>query len=309
MAICPFHRKANGQEENTGSFSMSIRTGLWYCHSCHEKGRLRKFLVDVGVSAVELEHRYKVVLEDAAKSLPLPPDPLRPTPIVNVNTPLEESWLGLFDNCPVALVEEDGFPEALLQQLDIGFDEKHQRITFPLRDWKGALIGISGRALGRKSPRYKVYDREYLAWGLPNRTTEKRKILWNADRVLARLKEHPEERYVVVVEGFKACLRVLQAGLHNAVALLGSYLSVEQLWILEKMGVPVYVMLDNNEAGLVGRMHACHTLMKSLPVRLVEYNYNISQPSDLTPEEICDAFFEAPLYTSWYIEQLQQLHS
>lgn len=306
MAICPFHRKADGSEERQGSFSISTQTGLWYCHSCHEKGNLRKFLTNIGVTTFVIENRYRFVIEDAERNRAPAPDPLRPTPITNVDIPLEESWLGLFDHCPLALVEE-GFPEDLLRRLDIGFDQKHERITFPLRDWKGTLIGISGRAIhDRQQPRYKVYDWEYADWNLPQRTTEKRKLLWNADRVMKQLRDNPEERYVVAVEGFKACMRVMQAGL-NCVALLGSYLSLEQQWVFEKMGVEVYVMLDNNAAGLNGRMYACKELSKSLPVRIVEYDYDIDQPSDLTPEQICDAFFDAPTYASWYINQVSQL--
>lgn len=308
MAICPFHRKADGQEEREGSFSMSIRTGLWYCHSCHEKGNLKKFLTNIGVSTFIIENRYKFVLEETEKYRPRPLDPLRPGPLVSVEEPLEESWLGLFDKCPTSLVEDDGFPEEILREFDVGFDDKNQRITFPLRDGAGRLIGISGRAVDRwVKPRFKVYDTEYGAWGLPSRTTEKRKLLWNVHTVFRRLREHPEDQYVVLVEGFKACMRVRQAGIFNVVAGLGSYLAPEQKWLLERMGVPVYVMFDNDAAGLNGRLYACDTLAKSTLVHLVEYDYDVQQPSDLTLEEICDAFFEAPPFLSWYIEKLQQL--
>ena len=49
MAICPFHRKRDGSEETSPSFSMSLTKGVYYCHSCHERGTFKKFLTQMGV--------------------------------------------------------------------------------------------------------------------------------------------------------------------------------------------------------------------------------------------------------------------
>jgi DNA primase len=220
MAICPFHRKADGSEERGPSFALSIHSGLWYCHSCHARGNLYTFLRDMGVSRLDLELRYKATIEEAEKYAPKKFDPMNP--VEAVIEPLAESFLGLFDQCPQLLLDE-GYPEELLRQFDIGFDEKHQRITFPLRDYRGRLVGISGRAVGGALPRYKVYDKEYVDFGLPERKTEKRALLWNVDHVIPRLMhDHLGVEPVVIVEGFKAVMRVAQAGISDVVGLLGS---------------------------------------------------------------------------------------
>jgi len=280
MAVCPFHRKADGTIERTPSFAMNIHSGLWYCHSCHARGNLRTFLQDIGLSKADIDLRYKPLLEEVAKHAPVKADPLRS---VITHEPLPEGLLVLFEKCPVTLLEE-GYPQDLLWQFEVGFDEKHNRITFPLRDAQGRLIGISGRAVGNVQPRYKVYDREFQAFGLPERKTEKRAILWNFHKCFAEQAFQKKEP-LIIVEGFKAVMRVAQAGVHNVVGLLGSFMSEEQQWLLERASCPLVFMLDNNDAGRGGQFDACWRLTKTTP-QLYVVTYDGNQPSDLTPEDI-----------------------
>lgn len=302
MALCPFHRKADGTDEKNPSFSMNIYSGLWYCHSCHARGNLFTFLRDVGLPRAEIEFRYKGILEEAAKYLPPKPDPLDPQAPVNAE-PLPESFLGLFDYCPQLLLDE-GYPEELLRKFDIGFDQVHQRITFPLRDRDGNLVGLSGRTVLNASPRYKVYDWEYKDFGLPERKTEKRRLLWNGHNVLTALafETDPSARFVVVNEGFKAVLRVAQADILNVTGILGSYLSSEQQWALERLECPIILMLDNNDAGIRGQIDAGCRLTKCVPHVFVA-QYDANQPSDLTPALVHEAISGAVPFHTWLMNQ------
>ena len=301
MAICPFHSKADGSEEKNPSFAMNIYNGLWFCHSCKARGNLYTFLRDVGMSRADIEFHYKGLLEEAEKYAPPRPNPL--DPVEATKEPLGEAILGLFDFCPQMLLDE-GYPEELLRQFDVGFDEKHQRITFPLRDTRGRLVGLSGRAVGNAYPRYKVYDKEYIDFGLPERKTEKRALLWNSHNVLTQLEfdKDIDSRFVVVTEGFKAVMRVAQAGIRGVVGLLGSYMSLEQQWVLESMGCPLLLMLDNNEAGRLGQLDAAHRLLKTVPGTHV-VTYTGDQPSDLTPTAIQAALLAARPLVAWLTEQ------
>jgi DNA primase len=302
MAICPFHRKADGSEEKGASFSMNVYSGLWYCHSCHCRGNLFTFLRDIGVPRADIEFRFKDALEAAKQYAPAPADPLNPIQPVK-GEPLDESFLGLFDFCPQLLLDE-GFSQDILRKFDVGFDEKHMRITFPLRDLRGQLIGISGRSLIGAVPRYKVYDWEYTDFGLPVRKTEKRAILWNAHTILPAFAFEPDPgaRYVVVTEGFKSTMRVAQAGIPNVVGLLGSYMTEEQRWVLERLGCPILLMLDNNDAGRRGQRDAGCRLTKSVP-RLHVIHYDADQPSDLPLPAISAAILSAEPFLSWHLRQ------
>ena len=301
MAICPFHRKEDGREERDGSFAMNINNGLWYCHSCHARGNLYTFLRDVGIPRADIEFHYKELLEEAEKYCPPPPDPLNPAEPTTI--PLSESFLGFFDYCPELLLQE-GFPMELLRRFDVGLDTKNSRVTFPLRDSRGKLIGISGRSLDGRHPRYKVYDKEYLAFGLPERKTEKRALLWNYHNVVIQLSFEPDpsERMVIVTEGFKAVMRVAQAGVWNVVGLLGSYMSLEQQWLLERFRCPILLMFDNDEAGRIGQLNAADRFIKTVP-RVFAVQYDAPQPSELTTHDIQAAILNAQNAVTWLSQQ------
>ena len=304
-ACCPFHRKADGTEERDPSFYFNVYSGLWYCHSCHQRGNLYTFLRDIGIPRDEIKMKYQGYLDEAGKHAPPPPDPMNP--VEAVAEPLDESFLGYFDYCPQQLLDE-GYPMELLRQFDIGFDWKHSRITFPLRDKTGRLVGISGRAAqDGAGPRYKLYDTEYLAFGLPARKTERRSLLWNIHNVIIKRNFQPSLEPVIVVEGYKAALRVAQAGL-DVVALSGSYLTQEQGWLLLELRCPIAFMLDNNMAGRKGQLDAGQRLLKQIsPQDVLVLPYEADQPSDLTPEAVLTSASNSQPFTTWLLSVHQYL--
>lgn len=298
MAICPFHRKKDGSPERTPSFALSITTGLWFCHSCKSSGNLRTLLTSFGVPPLLIDKQYDFILDELERAMRDRPTRKPMTAGVTQSTPLEESVLGLFHECPVALLEE-GFKKRTLERFDVGFDKKNLRITFPIRDLLGRLVGFSGRAVTEEGQRYKVYKKdEYENWGIEPRDTDKSEYLWNAHQVypVAFFQPNPE---VFVVEGFKACMWLWQAGLVNTVALMGSHASKSQTTVLERMGGTVYLFLDNNEAGKTGTYKAGYELSKGMNVKVAIYE--ASQPSDLTEEEVLNAADKAIDFFRWVI--------
>jgi DNA primase len=298
---CPFHQLG---DRITRTLSMSLSRGVWFCFSCHERGNLQSFLKKCGASYSEIETKYQFLIEELEKTRPPPPDPLR-TRVLSDN-PLPESLLGAFDMCPISLID-DGFTEETLRTFDVGFDMQNMRITYPLRDLHGKLVGISGRTIyDDVQPRYKIYDREYPTWGVAERTREDAKrggLLWNAHNVYPEIFFGRQPK-VCLVEGFKACMWVVQAGFRNTVALIGSFLTWEHQWILERMGAEVYVFLDNNPAGWKGRDYIGKTLSKTLTVRVVEYNDDeIQQPDGMDETAVLQAIEGAQEYHCWSMDK------
>lgn len=179
-------------------------------------------------------------------------------------------------------------------------DTVHQRITFPLRDLEGVLVGISGRDYTNTSPaKYKVYDHyEYIRLGYPIHDTHRSHLLWNGHAVFPLL--FHRKMPIIVVEGFKACMKVMQAGFHNVVAILGNKVSDRQRWQLERMGTEVWLWLDNNWPGLSGQVSSA--MKFGAPVRIVEYPDAREQPSDLSSEEIQLALSRVRDFTRWLLE-------
>jgi len=302
MALCPFHVKVDGTPEKHPSFAMSLTTGLWFCHACQSKGNLYTFLRDFGINRVHIERVYRPLIDAASRSKPKELDPTRPK--IFEEDPIPEGLLGIFEYCPKDLIEA-GFTEETLQKFDVGFDMTHVRTTYPLRDLAGRLMGISGRSPTNEWPKYKLYTEEYKAWDLPARMEpDKRKILWNAHSIYHQVYFQTMPEYVVVVEGFKACMWLHQSGITNVVALLGTYLSKEQKWMLERMGAPIYLFLDNNEPGQIGLEKTAEVLKTSRFVNIVEYPDRLvededAQPDSCTQDEVLNQVHNARNYFDW----------
>jgi DNA primase len=289
IALCPFH------DDSSPSFAMNIHNGLYICYACGEKGAFRTFLTKIGLTTEQIRVNYGRTLEELKKNAPPPPDPLQPGIIVDSNKHIPEDLLGIFHRCPEDLLAE-GFTEEVLQDFGVGVDIAHHRITFPLRDLQGNLVGISGRAmLAEQEERYKVYRNEYRTWDLPPYDTEKSVLLWNAHRVHPVVMRSLQPAPVVLVEGFKACMWLTQAGVPRVVALMTKTMSWAQKLILQDMGGPYILMLDNDEAGVEGTVYVSKELHKACnDVRVGEYEEN--QPTDVPLEDVLQLIDSATDY-------------
>jgi len=298
MASCPFHTSDDAHGSVT--FSMSLSRGIYFCFSCHASGTLRTFLRDVGVAPYAVELQYKGLIERLRAAAPPPKDvrKFNPTAI----DPLPENLLGIFDYCPTKL-REVGFTERTLRSFDVGYDQYHNKITFPLRDIEGRLVGISGRKLEGEGQRYKIYTNEYATWGLPKRSmndSSRKALIWNIHRAM------PEcvvaGKPIILVEGFKACMWLWQCGYTNVAAIMGSLVTDEQRWILEQMGVPIILMLDGNEPGRDGTYRSGRRLQDSLHVRVARVPED-EQPDDLSQEQIAHVLEGSVIFQQWASKQ------
>lgn len=287
---CPFH------EDNDPSFCMSSVNGLFICYGCGVEGNFRKFLTMLGMTAQEIHLHYGVTLKTLASNAPPPKDLARPNVVMDINRHIDEDLLGLFYYCPEDLLAE-GFTEETLREFGVGVDKWHNRITFPLRDLEGHLVGISGRAMSlSQEPRYKVYLEEYKTWELPAYNTDKSNLLWNVHTMFSEVSRLYPSPVVAIVEGFKAAMWLKQAGIKYVVALMTKKMSPAQKWILNRMGGDYRLMLDNDEAGIGGTINASRELQKSSLVKIVEYDGH--QPTDVPLEDIPRLIAEASSYNN-----------
>jgi DNA primase len=298
---CPFHK--SGQEK-TPSFYINLNNGLYYCHACGEKGTFAQFLKAMG----EQSEKVDLILQLSREARIKPPP--KATSLRGTHF-LKESLLGVFDYCPIKLVD-DGFDEVLLQKMDIGFDKEYERITFPIRDIYGDLVGVSGRTVTGAFPRYKVYKKEDLVRFASDDPIEKSKydqyeiknhcFLWNMHNVYPKL-FYTDLDTVILVEGYKACLWMLQQGFENTVALQGSRMSALQEAALAKHDGWVILFLDNNKAGKEGTADTGDRLI-ARGLRVLVCNYpdeyeDNAQPDNLTQSEIQQVLDQATSLIEW----------
>lgn len=299
MARCPLHLNKHGVRETNPSFGLNIQNGLWNCYSCGEKGNLKQLLYKLNVGGdLGLASNWKDILEELKARAPVRVPRtgywLKPFPEEKV---LPEHVLGLFRHAPQQMLVW-GFRKAVLRAYDIGYDSKNCRITFPLRDFTGQLVGFSGRdLLNLGGPRYKVYGkREYELWGLPALDhPPKGELLWGYHQAVAVTSTRPGLP-IVLTEGFKAHLWLVQAGYPVTLALLGSAMTEEHQHLLERLGGTIYVFLDNDAAGQK-KYQIAERLSRTHDVRIPIYP--TTQPDQLPPEEVRAAIENAPSYLTW----------
>ena len=133
---------------------------------------------------------------------------------------------------------KEGYKPETLEHFDIGYcryGKLINRITFPIDSPSGETIAISGRLPNASElglPKYKILE-----------GTKKSYTLYNISRI------DPDDRYVIVVEGFKSVLSLYEWGFKSVVAVMGSSLSVEQRNLLLGLGRKIICIGDNDDAG------------------------------------------------------------
>lgn len=305
LTKCPWHKDGN---EGTPSFSVNLEKAIYHCFTCHEAGDIRRLLKLLGVSRSTVDSELVIIqpLLDKNREL-LKVEKLNffsETDPFKADYILPEVILGVFDWMPLKLVE-DSFNPLLLQDMEIGYDRTNSRITFPLRDLYGNLAGFSaGTTIQDHWPKYKVYQGkrqglngqwypgDYGDWfdvQFPGYTCENHDFLWNYDRVYPRILSIADSNSVVyVVEGFKACLWLIQNGYPNTVALMGSYISERQQQMLHRLGCNLVLCLDNDEAGHKGTARIGGLLWKPMYGKIKVMPYpegdTKTQPDDYEPE-------------------------
>jgi DNA primase len=95
---------------------------------------------------------------------------------------------------------------------------------------------------------------------------------------------------VFIVEGFKACMWMLQAGYKDTVALMGSYISDRQQMMLHRLSTNIVLFLDNDKAGREAAVWVGELLFKPMRGRITVVQYpqedEDTQPDDYLPDGI-----------------------
>ncbi|MFN8624717.1 MAG: DNA primase [Candidatus Binatia bacterium] len=122
---------------------------------------------------------------------------------------------------------------------DGGWYERFRgRVTFPIRDGSGRIVGFGGRTIGSDHPKYlnspesSVFHKGQVLYGL----FEARKTIAAAQRI-------------VIVEGYLDALALVEAEIGYVVASLGTALSTAQLRLARRFAPEVVAFFDGDRAG------------------------------------------------------------
>ncbi len=161
----------------------------------------------------------------------------------------------------------------------------HDRITFPIRDVSGAVIGFSARKY-----REDTFGGKYVN-STETPLFKKSRVLYGLSYCRRRI---AKESRVIIVEGQVDALRLIHAGLNIAVAALGTAFGEDHAREIASLGVKkVYLALDADKAGIEAARKVGNLFQKRGIEVLVAQLPPGSDPDAMVQEQGIDAFLSA----------------
>ncbi len=311
--LCPFH------DERTPSFGIDPTQKVYYCFGCQASGDLFTFVqetegVDFKGALELLAERYGVELqreEEDPREAERRRRRERLLELLDRTTAYYERYL--WESGEAARAREylsgRGLGEEILREFRVGYapsawdrvltasrrggfseqelyatglaqrskengrpyDRFRSRIMFPLTDIRGKVLGFGARAMREEQrPKYlNTSDNDVYHKGLH---------LYGADLARAHAARAGQ---VIVCEGYTDTIALHQADMRNAVGLMGTALTGEQVGELARMAATVLLALDADTAGQEAMLRASSLAAKrKLELRVVSLPAG-ADPADL----------------------------
>jgi DNA primase len=284
---CPFH---GGTHRN---FAVIPKKGMFYCFVCHEAGDvftfyMKKFGMDYPTAVRDVAAKVGISIPDRPVGGPDPREPLyealsvaaewyarrlREAPdaaearaylegrgyALNELLPLGLGWAPRGDDFAAAM-RQLGFTDERL--LEAGLLTKRedgslrprfwQRLLFPIHDLRARVVGFGGRLLGDGEPKYLNSP--------DSGVFHKGQLLYNLHQAKQAIRQ---AEFGVVVEGYFDALGLVQVGIENVVAPLGTGLTPEQATLLRRFTEPVVLLYDADAPGLRASFRAADVLLRA----------------------------------------------
>ncbi len=349
VGLCPFH------DEGSPSFTVSPSKQMYYCFGCQAGGNSITFLMEIGKHSfsdvvLDLARRYQVPVhtiepeqrEELQRQLSLREELYEIMAIAvrfyehalyqpqgsyalnylkvdrqfSLET-IQQFQLGYapagWESLYSYLVEEKGFSVQLVEEAGLikarntgggYYDRFRDRLMIPIHDSQGRAIAFGGRTLSDEQPKYLNSPETPLF--------DKGKTLYGLDKAKSAISKADK---AVVVEGYFDAIALHAAGISNAVASLGTALSLDAVKQLLRYTESKQVILnfDADAAGTTAAERAIGELAElaykgQVQLRII----NIPDGKDAdeflkstgSPDPYRQLMDNAPLWLDWQMQQL-----
>ncbi|MDD7770178.1 DNA primase [Suipraeoptans intestinalis] len=300
FGLCPFHN------EKTPSFSVSGYKQMYYCFGCGAGGNVFSFLMEYE------NYSFLEALEELAKragvDLPKQEYSEKDRERANEKETLMEiqkaaagyyyfklrnregetalsylknrglsddtmnvfglGYAGKYSSHLYQYLKGKGYADEMIAKAGlITVDEKRgandrfwNRVMFPIMNANHRVIGFGGRVMGDGTPKY-LNSPETLIF-------DKSRNLYGLNRA-----KSTRESYFLLCEGYMDVIALHQAGFTNAVASLGTALTVGHASLIRRYVKEVYLIYDSDPAGVRATLRAMPILKEAgLSVKVVRLN-------------------------------------
>ncbi|MCH4123287.1 MAG: DNA primase [Levilactobacillus sp.] len=281
FGLCPFH------EERTPSFSVSEDKQIFHCFSCGRGGNVFKFLMELehvsfpeavvkvaDFSHVDLDSEYR---QDASG----PKMDSKTSQLIDLQEQAAKLYHHVLVNTQVGqpaldYLHDRGLTDETIETYQLGFapgqrllkpffeqrnsdyqllrqsglfienaqgelrDRFTERVMFPLRNASGHVAAFSGRLIKKADDQPKYLNSPETA------LFNKSRLLFNFDLARPAIRQAGE---VTLFEGYMDVISATQAGVHNGIASMGTSLTTEQIYAIERTTDKLNVCYDGDEPG------------------------------------------------------------
>lgn len=304
-ATCPFATwKHSGGRDEHPSFGVQVASGgrsFYRCHGCQNSGGLIQMLWKLGeVSGKNFSDLAALVNKEDQSSLnemkkrasqaAYEPQPIEVAGVTVspdnaprkhrdklelVESPLlpEDHALRfreLDDESRDYLYKKRGFAQQTIELWELGWQPEARRIVVPIRDLKGRLVALSGRAIDEnREPKWlhsTGFRRDFYLYG--------------------------EHRITpggtgYVVEGFFDVIGLWEKGYVGGAAIMGGHISKIQVLKLIQLFSRIVVVPDGDNPGYETARRVEQELRGRIPVRVADVPHG-KDPDELTFEELAE---------------------
>lgn len=273
---CPFHK------DDTPSFHVSPALNIFHCFGCGKSGDVITFIMEfekvpfmeavrilaerAGIQIGKLEGKNEILysIHDFAADF-YHKELLKSTEVLGYlkkralkEDTIEEFKLGFApygsNFLPKAKKEfkiQDLIKSGLVKKSNGGLkDTFFLRLLFPLFSPSGRIIGFGGRRLSKKGPKY---------LNSPDTPIHKKGknlySLWHTKEEIRKIEK------VLLVEGYFDFLSLYQADIRNAVACLGTSLTIDQTELISRYAKEVILFFDEDKAGKTATLRSLGMLL------------------------------------------------
>lgn len=268
VCVCPFHNDKNP------SMHVSSSKGIFHCFSCKAGGNSIKFIMDYEKlsypEAIEkLANMYNFTLSYTAQKNEVVYDK-------KILENLNLHYKSLIYKNKVALdyLHDRKITDALIEKFELGWAGENQntlnllqnlnidprealnvgivkqnetglyasfinRITFPIYNHLGKLVGFGGRTISNNPAKYVNSPQSAIF--------DKSKLFYAYDKAKNEIFSKNE---IIICEGYMDCIMLHSAGISNAVAVLGVALTEKHIPLLKRGDIKVVLCYDSDAAGV-----------------------------------------------------------
>ena len=329
-APCPFH------DEKSPSFVVSPQKQIYHCFGCGASGNAIGFVMEYE------KLNYPEALEKLAENYNFTlnyTDNKHNKPRSQVMDRLNEWYQTLLTQNGTAssYVKERGIYESSVEKFGIGYapdsnatlnyirsqqfaikeaidmgvvgyepsrDQTYarfiERVTFPIHSANGSIVGFGGRTITGHNAKY-VNSPETAYFN-------KSRLLYAYHLAKQALYKKNE---IIITEGYLDVIMLHQAGFDNAVATLGTALTVEHLPLLRKGNPRVVMAYDGDKAGRAAALKASKLLSASgFNGGVVVFGGGLD-PADMVKdgriEELADMFRNTKPFIEFVLDEILSL--